>query len=164
MNLKILFPTAFILGAIFSFKNENPTSQERKGKLQYDTSSAKLKSFKLFSKHFFTAIKAHDSSFLKAHIIFPIANSSFYIFEKNLLHKTIDSRIFFSGLNKLFPTDLIKRMDKEGKFAFSVTKGAPKNFTIEIYDTTGKIEGNYTWIFTQKGDDFYFETFRAEAG
>ncbi len=164
MNFKILFPAAFFLVAIFGFKNENSAPQEREGILQYDTSSAKLKSFKLFSKHFFTAIKAHDSSFLKAHIIFPIANSYFYIFEKNLLHKKIDSRIFFGGLNKLFPTDLIKRIDKEGKFAFSVTKGAPRNFIIEIYDTTGEIEGNYTWIFTQKGDDFYFVTFRAEAG
>ncbi len=165
MNFKILFSISFFLIATFAFRNQKfVTSEDQQEFFQYDTSGAKLREFRLFSKKFFSAVKSTDTFFLKTHMIFPMSNSSFYIFDESLLHKKIDSKILFRKLKKLFPTDLINKIDKEGKFAYSVSKNEPKSFIIKIYDTSGEIEGNYTWIFVQKNDGFYFINFRSEAG
>lgn len=165
IKIKIFFPLALFSLVVLGLKNNGSNIQEsRNGYLQYDTSSAKLKDFKIFSKKFFSAARSSDTAFLKAHVIFPISNSSFYIFDESLLHKKLDSKMFFRRLNKLFPADLIKRIDKEGKFSYSITKGAPKTFIIIIYNITDGIEGNESWIFLQKNNDFYFLNFMSEAG
>ena len=165
MNFKMLFSTPFFLIAVFAFRNDKFIIYEKpKEFFQYDTSNAKLREFKVFTKNFFSAVKSSDTAFLKAHVIFPISNSSFYIFDKSLLHKKIDSKTLFKRLDKLFPVDLVKKIDKEGKFAYLVSKNALKKFVIDIYDTSGEIEGNYTWVFVQKNNNFYFVNFRSEAG
>jgi hypothetical protein len=131
---------------------------------QYDTSAAKLKKFRAFSKRFFNSIKSNDTFFLKAHVVFPIVNSSLCdldsLLEKN---KKIDKRFFLKNLQKLFPGDLISRIDNEGEFSVSDSNSKQKEFIIVLYDH-GEIEVNFTWRFIEKQDKFYFVRFRIEAG
>jgi len=131
---------------------------------QYDTSAEKLKSFRHFSEDFFSAVGRNDTGFIRSHVIFPITNSSFYIFDSNLSDKKIYSRLFILRLKMFFPNDLIKRIKKEGFFACSTDKNKPITYTIGLTDNSGGIEGNYTWFFTQKDGHFYFLNFKSEAG
>jgi hypothetical protein len=152
--------------ALFGYRSKPASDFRVKGQhfFQYDTNSVKLAGFRVFAREFFVAVNRADSHFLAAHVIFPISNSSFDIFDENAGQKPIDSKMFFKKLHQLFPGNLIKRISKEGKFAFSEPKNKPKKFIIELYDNSSGIEGNYTWVFIQKGDQFYFTNFRSEAG
>jgi hypothetical protein len=83
---------------------------------QYDTTAAKLKPFRSFIDSFFAAIGASDTTFLKAHIKFPIRNSSFYVFDDDASGKIISSKFFFAHIKKLFPISVMRRVKREAQF------------------------------------------------
>jgi hypothetical protein len=97
-------------------------------------------------------------------VVFPIVNSSLCdldsLLEKN---KKINKRFFLKNLQKLFPGDLISRIDNEGEFSVSDSNSRQKEFIIVLYDHS-EIEVNFTWRFIEKQDKFYFVRFRIEAG
>jgi hypothetical protein len=131
---------------------------------QYDTSAEKLKGFRQFSDKFFAAVKRNDTGFLRAHAVFPITNSSFSIFDASLMNKKIYAETFFSKMKKLFPDDVVKKIKKDGHFAYRVIKDNPTRYIIKLYFHEGDVDSNYTWYFNEKGGVFYFLNFKAEAG
>jgi len=163
INIKLLLLLSWVL-VIETRHNECRSSLAQMHYIQYDTSAEKLRSFRHFSDDFFSAVRRNDTGFLKFHVVFPITNSSFYIFESNLSNRKIYSHLFFLKLKVLFPDDLIKRVRKEGFFACSTDKNKSKTYIIELTENSGGIQGNYTWIFTQKEGSFIFVNFKSEAG
>jgi hypothetical protein len=162
IKVKLLLVLSWIV-VIGSRNNEYKSSMARRMYTQYDTSAEKLRSFRHFSDSFFSAVGSNDTGFIKAHVIFPITRSSFYIFDSNLFDKKIYSRLFLTKLNVLFPNALIKRIKKEGMF-FCSTKNKPKTYQIELAENSGGIEANYNWFFIQKEGHFFFVNFKSEAG
>jgi hypothetical protein len=154
-----------ILILLFAFRNSNFANINKQFvQLQNDTSSSNIKTFKVFSKKFFSAVAASDTNFLKAHVIFPISNSSFYIFDLKLLHKKIDSKIFFRNLKKLFPDSLVRQINKEGDFSCDKSDKGIWTYVIELSDSEHGIDENISWIFVQENGIFYFCNFKSEAG
>jgi hypothetical protein len=161
------FWTSLFLSAltiILNFRNElNFKHQVPNTFVQYDSSSSKTKEFKTFSKIFFDAIKTSDSVFLKAHIIFPIINSSLCDLDGKLKeNKHIDEKYFFKNLRRLFPLHFLRKIDQGGVFLVSKSN-IHKKFIIKVYDNSG-VETNFSWIFTEKNGKYYFVNFLAEAG
>ena len=104
------------LGSMF-FQNESYLKiHSFESSIEYQKEdSATIRKFKQFSKDFFLAVNSRDTGYLRKHVIFPIRNSTFALFDPNLLNKKIDAPIFFKELGKLFPKDLVKRINEEGK-------------------------------------------------
>jgi hypothetical protein len=120
--------------------------------------------FRAFSKEFFQAIKSGDTIFLKTHVIFPIYNSTFADLDTSLRGKTIVNRQhFFNHLKILFPDDLIKRINKEGKIEISAPKNEQKEYAISLY-LNGDVEFVFVWSFIERRNEFYFIRFRGEPG
>lgn len=130
---------------------------------QYDSSAKTVKAFRQFSEEFFAAVRRKDTGFLSAHVVFPISNSFFYIFDESLMHKKIYARTFFNKLKKLFPEEDIKRIKKEGKY-YGRNAGGKAYYVIELIFHEDEVDSNYSWLFMKKGGVFYFVNFRAEAG
>jgi hypothetical protein len=131
---------------------------------QHDTSAAKLKKFRAFSERFFNAIRSNDTTFLKAHVLFPIVNSSFTNMDSTIKEsRGVNRQYFLSHIQKLFPNELISRIDKEGEFDISAPKKGQTEYSISLYDK-GEIEYDFTWSFIEKHDRFFFIRFRAEPG
>ena len=163
MVLNLLIVLGGILGGSGRIGGHNSETLHAKY-IQYDIAAEKLKNFRRFSEQFFSAVDRNDTDFLKAHVTFPIVNSSFYVFDNNISSKSVGSHLFFMKLKVFFPRDIIKRIKKEGFFACSTLKNKPKTYVIELSENSGGIEGNFTWFFTQKEGKFFFVTFKSEAG
>ena len=170
MKSKSIFcVTLFSFFFVFNFSIENLKACSKHGStilLQTDADSNSLKSFKLFSKKFFDAIKKNDTAFLKQHMIFPIKNSSFSIFDHSLDNRIIESTIILRQLHKFFPDDLLQQVITN-KAAFSIAEhpDSQTRYIITLYDEDdGGVESNYTWIFIKQHNDFYFVNFQSEAG
>jgi hypothetical protein len=106
-------------------------------------------------------VKKGDTTFLKAHTIFPIKNSSFDVFDWSLHGININSVSFFKKLHKLFPADYIADIKKIGKYIFIPRSN---EYFIVCYYTTGGVDSNVKWFFLKKNGEFYFKTYAAEAG
>jgi hypothetical protein len=131
-----------------------------------DTSDPRIKEFKVFAAKFFTAVKNADTTFLKAHIIFPIVNSSFNVLDGSLDHvKKITASIFFRRLRKLFPDDYMRDIRKSGTYTLYKDKNDGEiNYVVSLYYDRGGVDANANWFFIKKDDQFYFNDFTAEAG
>ena|ERR1700752_5120488 len=141
MNKKVLYLVGISFVSSFLFGEETfATAQGIVIRRQNDTIGAEVKAFKEFSKKFFSAVGKSDTNFLKSHVIFPISNSSFYIFDLKLLNKKIDSKMFFRNLKKIFPDTLIKRISKDGEFSCNSGNNGLSTCVIEISDIEGGID------------------------
>jgi len=97
--------------------------------------------------------------------LLPIYNSSFEIFDRKLLgKKSVDKRILLKNLRKLFPAEIINRIQVEGIFAAPGPRMKKSSYIITVYDGSGDVDSNYKWFFTKKDGKFYFTNFRTEAG
>jgi hypothetical protein len=127
-----------------------------------DTSNPKLEQFKQFVKIFFASVKANDAIFLKKHIVFPIPTSSFSNYDRTLIGtKVISSKTFFKKIHKLIPDELINWIDEA---EYSTSEHAQTAFYVILYSTTGGVDSNCSWEFMERGGEFYFKLFTAEAG
>jgi hypothetical protein len=120
--------------------------------------------FKVFTKEFFHATESGDTTFLKAHIIFPIYNSTFANLDASLIGSSIvNQKHLFKHLKILFPSDLIKRIDKEGIIEISDPNSGRKEYAISLY-LNDNIEYDFVWSFIKKRNVFYFIRFKGEPG
>jgi hypothetical protein len=158
MKILILFAPIFFAVHIHSPQSHSNT------KFHWNSDSSELREFKSFCKQFFSAVKKSDTNFLKEHITFPIETGQFDNFDQSLTGKKyIQSGTFFKKLNKLFPADLLKELNK-AEYAVSRHPGRTTNYIVTINSDEGGVESNANWLFVRKKNQFYFEIFTAEAG
>jgi hypothetical protein len=123
-----------------------------------------LEAFKAFSDSFFTAVKKGDTIFLKAHILFPIKNSTFSVFDQSLENvDAITEKMLFKRLHKLFPADYLKEIRTGGDYKISTHRGKTE-YSITLYHHQGGVDSNANWFFVNKNGVFYFTLFYSEAG
>jgi hypothetical protein len=133
--------------------------------ITYECKSQNIDSikFRVFSKEFFQAIKSGDTVFLKAHIIFPIYNSTFADLDTSLRgSRIVNQQHFFKHLKILFPNDLIKRIGKEGQYDIFSHENK-RTYAVSLY-LKDNLEYDFVWTFIEKRNEFYFIRFRGEPG
>lgn len=120
--------------------------------------------FKAFADSFFAAVKKDDTVFLKAHVLFPIRNSTFSFFDDSLQYDgVVTASHFFKHLKQLFPADLMQEIRKKGEYVVWTHEGKTE-YSVEIFDHVGGIDSNAKWFFVKRGGTYYFKTFASEMG
>jgi hypothetical protein len=129
-----------------------------------DTVDSRIKPFHQFADSFFTAVRTGDTTYLKAHILFPIRNSSFSLLDESLENvEDITPAMFFKRLHHLFPSGYLKEIRARGDYRVA-THGGKTFYWIELYHHDGGVDSNVNWHFKLLNGHFYFVTYTAEAG